>query len=92
MEIEQFNARPECVYGVIPGSSGFAVKIAPKRKIACRCNAPKRAEAQDRGILRRVDILCTVLRPGWFGKPRMDGRTSIHLPQRRALSVGCSFR
>lgn len=55
--------------------------IAPKHKIA-RCNA----EAQDHGILRRVDILCTVLRSGLVWKPYMDGLTSIHLPQWQALS------
>lgn len=67
----------------------FAVMIAPKRKIA-RCNAEHRSVRLWNIASRRHIVYCLAVRLAW--KLRMDECISIHLPQRQALFVGCSFR
>lgn len=88
----EFSARLEwmtSMYGIISNSLGHIVMIAPKRKIA-RCNAEHGSARSWNIASRRHIVYRLAARLVW--KPRMDERTSIHLPQRRALSVGCSFR
>jgi len=83
--IEQSSARLKRCYSQ---QLKFAIMIALKYKIA-RCNAEHGSARSWNITSRRHIVYRLAARLVW--KPRIDERTSIHLPQRQALFVGCSF-